>query len=81
MYIKRRLKTKKTIPKPIPKPIPKTLYKAKMSWKTTVCSFISAFGEALKHSGHPKLELVGNILMPIGLFCTGYFAKDKSIED
>lgn len=53
----------------------------KISWKTTLCGIISALGEALQHSGHPKLEIIGHFLMPVGLVCTGYFAKDKGVRN
>lgn len=55
--------------------------KQKTSWKTTVCGVVSAVGAYFVQSGDPKLELIGQFLLPLGTFCTGYFAKDKSVED
>lgn len=55
--------------------------KPKASWKTTMCGFISAVGGFLIQLENPNLNLIGQILLPIGTFCTGYFAKDSGVED
>lgn len=53
----------------------------KMSWKTTICGIISALGAYFVQSGDARLELIGQFLLPIGTLCTGYFAKDKGLND
>lgn len=53
----------------------------KTSWKTTLCGIISAIGAYFVQSGNPTFEIIGQFLLPIGTLCTGYFAKDSSVED
>ncbi len=55
--------------------------KNKISWKTTLCGLVSALGATLTQSDNPTLHIIGQFLLPIGTLCTGYFAKDKSVED
>lgn len=57
------------------------MLKQKISWKTTLCGVMSALGAYFVQSGDARLEVIGQFLLPIGTLCTGYFAKDKSVED
>lgn len=52
------------------------MYGKKVSWKTTACGVITGLAEVLKQQDHPTLQLIGQILFPIGLLCTGFFARD-----
>ena len=54
--------------------------KQKTSWKTTVCGLVSAVGYGLTQSEDPRFHAIGQILVAIGLACTGLFAKDNSVE-
>lgn len=49
------------------------------SWKTTVSGIIAAIGAAFQVSDNPTLQLIGKVLLAIGVLFFGVSAKDNNV--
>ena len=49
------------------------------SWKTTVSGIIAAVGAAFQLSDNPTLQIVGKVLVALGILFFGVSAKDSDV--
>ena len=50
------------------------------NYKTTLCGVISAIGAGFTQSPNPTLQAIGQLLTPLGLALTGWFASDAGSD-
>lgn len=50
------------------------------SWKTTLAGGVAALGEYLSKDTDPTMQMVGTVMVYVGLILVGIFARDHSVS-
>jgi hypothetical protein len=59
----------------------KTIRASVVNWQTSMAGLLAAIGATLEQNSNPTLHLIGTILLAVGTFLTGLFARTATKTD